>query len=83
MHCALELAVPVMDSVNVTSLLVRDAVILGAYGFDMRDGTRHTIHSDSVILATGGRGSNTLSSKVFRCSSRSGSRGQEDLTIIS
>lgn len=51
---SLELAVPVMDSVYITNLLVRDGVIFGAYGFDVCDGTRYTIHSDSVILATGG-----------------------------
>lgn len=51
---AAELAVPVLDSVYITRLLVRDNVIFGAYGFDLRDGTRHTIHADAVILACGG-----------------------------
>ena len=51
---AAELAIPVLDSVYITRLLVRDNVIFGAYGFDLRDGTRHTIHADAVILACGG-----------------------------
>lgn len=51
---AAQLRVPVMDSVYVTKLLVRDNVIFGAYGFDIRDGTRYLIHADAVILATGG-----------------------------
>ncbi|MBU8818385.1 FAD-dependent oxidoreductase [Mycolicibacterium goodii] len=51
---AAELAVPILDSVYITRLLVRDNVVFGAYGFDLRDGTRHTIHADAVILACGG-----------------------------
>lgn len=51
---AQQLAVPILDSVYITRLLVRDNVIFGAYGFDLRDGTRHTIHADAVILAAGG-----------------------------
>jgi succinate dehydrogenase / fumarate reductase flavoprotein subunit len=43
-----------MDSVYVTKLLVRDNVVFGAYGFDLLDGTRYTVHADAVILATGG-----------------------------
>ena len=49
-----QLAVPVLDSVYITKLLVRDNVIFGAYGFNLQNGTRYTIHSDAVILATGG-----------------------------
>lgn len=49
-----QLAIPVLDSVYITKLLVRDKVIFGAYGFDLQDGTRYTIHADAVILATGG-----------------------------
>ncbi len=51
---AAQLAIPILDSVYITTLLVRDNVIFGAYGFNLLDGTRYTIHSDAVILATGG-----------------------------
>jgi succinate dehydrogenase / fumarate reductase flavoprotein subunit len=51
---AAELSVPVIDFVYITRLLVRDNVVFGAYGFDLRDGTRYTIHADAVILACGG-----------------------------
>ncbi|PZF85906.1 L-aspartate oxidase [Jiangella anatolica] len=49
-----QLAVPILDSVYVTRILVRDNVVFGAYGFDLRDGTRYRIHADAVILAAGG-----------------------------
>ena len=49
-----QLAIPILDSVYITKLLVRGNVIFGAYGFNLQDGTRYTIHSDAVILATGG-----------------------------
>lgn len=49
-----ELAIPILDSVCITKLLVRDNVIFGAYGFDLHDGTRYTVHADAVILAAGG-----------------------------
>jgi succinate dehydrogenase / fumarate reductase flavoprotein subunit len=49
-----QLDIPILDSVYVTRLLVRDNVIFGAYGFDVHDGTRYTIYADAVILATGG-----------------------------
>jgi succinate dehydrogenase / fumarate reductase flavoprotein subunit len=49
-----QLGIPVRDSVYITKLLVRDNVVFGAYGFDLQNGTRYTIHSDAVILATGG-----------------------------
>jgi succinate dehydrogenase / fumarate reductase, flavoprotein subunit len=51
---AAQVRVPIMDSVYVTKLLVRDNVIFGAYGFDISDGTRYLIHADAVILAAGG-----------------------------
>ncbi|HEX6337102.1 MAG TPA: FAD-dependent oxidoreductase, partial [Jiangellaceae bacterium] len=51
---AAQLRVPIMDSVYITRLLVRDNVIFGAYGFDIGDGTRYLIHADAVILAAGG-----------------------------
>jgi succinate dehydrogenase / fumarate reductase flavoprotein subunit len=49
-----QLAIPTLDSTYITKLLVRDNVVFGAYGFDLRNGTRYTIHADAVILATGG-----------------------------
>jgi succinate dehydrogenase / fumarate reductase, flavoprotein subunit len=49
-----QLEVPILDSVYITRLLVRDNVIFGAYGFDVNDGTRYVIHADAVILAAGG-----------------------------
>jgi succinate dehydrogenase / fumarate reductase flavoprotein subunit len=49
-----ELDIPILDTVYVTRLLVRDNVVFGAYGFDLRDGTRYLIHADAVILAAGG-----------------------------
>jgi len=49
-----QLKVPILDTVYVTRLLVRDNVVFGAYGFDLEDGSRYIIHSDAVILAAGG-----------------------------
>lgn len=49
-----ELGIPVLDSIYITRLLVRDNVIFGAYGFDIGNGTRYLIHADAVILAAGG-----------------------------
>lgn len=51
---AAQLQVAILDSVYVTKLLVKDNVVFGAYGFDLEDGSRYTIHADAVILATGG-----------------------------
>jgi succinate dehydrogenase / fumarate reductase, flavoprotein subunit len=51
---AAQLAIPVLDSAYITKLLVRDNVVFGAYGFNLQDGARYTIHCDAVILATGG-----------------------------
>jgi succinate dehydrogenase / fumarate reductase, flavoprotein subunit len=48
------LQIPILDTVYITRLLVRDNVVFGAYGFDLSDGTRYVIHADSVILAAGG-----------------------------
>jgi succinate dehydrogenase / fumarate reductase flavoprotein subunit len=48
------LQVPILDTIYITRLLVRDNVAFGAYGFDLFDGTRYVIHADSVILAAGG-----------------------------
>ncbi|WP_159499281.1 L-aspartate oxidase [Microbacterium sp. 18062] len=49
-----QLAVPVLDSIYITRILVDDGVVFGAYGFDLVDGTRYLIHADAVILAAGG-----------------------------
>ena len=51
---ATQLQVPILDTVYVTRLLVRDHVTFGAYGFDLEDGSRYLIHADAVILASGG-----------------------------
>jgi succinate dehydrogenase / fumarate reductase flavoprotein subunit len=49
-----QLRVPILDTLYVTKLLVHDNAVFGAYGFDLRDGTRHVIRADAVILAAGG-----------------------------
>ncbi len=49
-----ELHVPVLDTVYVTRLLTAGGRVFGAYGFDVTDGTRVTVHADAVILAAGG-----------------------------
>ncbi|PPF83068.1 succinate dehydrogenase [Pseudoclavibacter sp. RFBJ3] len=49
-----QLNIPILDTVYITRILVRDNVVFGAYGFDINDGTRYLIHADSVILAAGG-----------------------------
>ncbi|CAL9521863.1 8-methylmenaquinol:fumarate reductase flavoprotein subunit [Nocardiopsis dassonvillei] len=51
---AARLDVPVLDDVYITRLLVEDGAVFGAYGFGLRDGTRHVILADAVILAAGG-----------------------------
>jgi succinate dehydrogenase / fumarate reductase flavoprotein subunit len=51
---ATQLQVPILDTIYVSKLLVRDHVVFGAYGFDLNDGTRYAILADAVILATGG-----------------------------
>ena len=51
---ATQLQVPILDSVYITRILVSDNVVFGAYGFDLRDGTRVTIIADAVIIAAGG-----------------------------
>ncbi|MEV6369044.1 FAD-dependent oxidoreductase [Micromonospora musae] len=51
---ATQLSVPILDTVYITRLLVRDNVVFGAYGFDVNDGTRYLVHADAVILAAGG-----------------------------
>jgi succinate dehydrogenase / fumarate reductase flavoprotein subunit len=54
MDRAARLRIPILDSAYITRLLVREGVIFGAYGFDIDDGTRYTIHADAVVLAAGG-----------------------------
>ncbi|WP_049558271.1 L-aspartate oxidase [Nonomuraea sp. SBT364] len=51
---AAQLDIPVLDSVYITRILVRDNTVFGAYGFDLTDGSRYVIHADAVILAAGG-----------------------------
>lgn len=51
---ATALNLPILDSVYISKILVRDNVVFGAYGFDVGDGTRYVIHADAVVLATGG-----------------------------
>lgn len=52
---AMQLEIPILDTVYVTRILVDDeGVAFGAYGFDLVDGTRYLIHADAVILAAGG-----------------------------
>ncbi|MEU4767668.1 FAD-dependent oxidoreductase [Actinosynnema sp. NPDC023794] len=51
---AAQLDIPILDTVYITRILVRDNVVFGAYGFDLEDGKRYVIHADSVILAAGG-----------------------------
>ncbi|QMU97245.1 FAD-binding protein [Microbacterium esteraromaticum] len=54
MRRAAELAVPIIDTVYITRILVADGTVFGAYGFDVVDGTPVVIHADAVILAAGG-----------------------------
>lgn len=49
-----QLQIPILDSVYITRLLVKDNQVFGAYGFDINTGKRYLIHADSVILAAGG-----------------------------
>jgi succinate dehydrogenase / fumarate reductase flavoprotein subunit len=70
LHRASALRIPLLDTVHVTRLLVRDGVVFGAYGFDVEDGTRYRIHADAVILAAGGH------TRIWR---RSSSRREENL----
>ncbi|WP_020391276.1 L-aspartate oxidase [Kribbella catacumbae] len=51
---ALQLKVPVLDTVYISHILVQDNTVFGAYGFDLNDGTRYVIHADAVVLAAGG-----------------------------
>lgn len=48
------LQIPILDTVYITRLLVREKVVFGAYGFDLETGVRYVIQADAVILAAGG-----------------------------
>ncbi|MDQ0923852.1 succinate dehydrogenase / fumarate reductase flavoprotein subunit [Pseudarthrobacter sp. W1I19] len=64
-----QLGVPILDTVYITKLLVRDNAVFGAYGFDLDNGTRYIIYADAVILAAGGH------NRIWR---RSSSRRDEN-----
>ena len=64
-----QLDIPILDTVYITRLLVKDNQVFGAYGFDINNGTRYLIHADSVILAAGGH------NRIWR---RSSSRRDEN-----
>lgn len=66
---ATQLAVPIIDHVYITKILVSENVAFGAYGFDIRNGTRITILADAVIIAAGGH------NRIWR---RSSSRRDEN-----
>lgn len=51
---AAAVAVPIIDTVYISRILVADGQVFGAYGFDMVEGTPVVIHADAVILAAGG-----------------------------
>ncbi len=51
---AVQLGVPILDTVYVTRILVKDNAVFGAYGFDLTTGRRYVIHADAVVLAAGG-----------------------------
>ncbi|TCM44506.1 L-aspartate oxidase [Kribbella sp. VKM Ac-2568] len=51
---AVQLKVPILDTVYVTRILVHDNTVFGAFGFDVETGHRYVIHADAVILAAGG-----------------------------
>jgi succinate dehydrogenase / fumarate reductase, flavoprotein subunit len=70
LHRVSELGIPVLDTIHVTRLLVRDNVVFGAYGFDVEDGTRYRMHADAVVLAAGGH------TRIWR---RSSSRRDENV----
>ncbi|CAL9635937.1 L-aspartate oxidase [Streptomyces althioticus] len=49
-----QLRVPVLEGVYITRILTHEGAVFGAYGFDLKDGTRYRVHADAVILAAGG-----------------------------
>jgi succinate dehydrogenase / fumarate reductase, flavoprotein subunit len=66
---ARELGVPLLDDVYMTRLLVHGGRVFGAYGFDVRDGSRRVFLADAVVLAAGGH------TRIWR---RSSSRRDEN-----
>ena len=51
---ALDVNVPIMDTIYITKILVAEGRVFGAYGFDTDNGTHYVFHADAVILAAGG-----------------------------
>lgn len=51
---ATQLKVPIVDTLYVTKILVRENVVFGAYGFNLDTGEPSVIFADAVILAAGG-----------------------------
>ncbi|WP_225640454.1 L-aspartate oxidase [Streptomyces werraensis] len=49
-----QVRIPVLEGVYITRILTHEGAVFGAYGFDLRDGTRYRVHADAVILAAGG-----------------------------
>ncbi|MFJ7103698.1 L-aspartate oxidase [Streptomyces albogriseolus] len=49
-----QLRIPVLEGVYITRILTHEGTMFGAYGFDLKDGTRYRVHADAVILAAGG-----------------------------
>ncbi|MEU0683124.1 L-aspartate oxidase [Streptomyces albogriseolus] len=49
-----QLRIPVLEGVYITRILTHEGTVFGAYGFDLKDGTRYRVHADAVILAAGG-----------------------------
>ncbi|MEU4009004.1 FAD-binding protein [Streptomyces pseudogriseolus] len=49
-----QLRIPVLEGVYITRILTHEGAVFGAYGFDLKDGTRYLVHADAVILAAGG-----------------------------
>ncbi|MEU0615177.1 FAD-binding protein [Streptomyces albogriseolus] len=49
-----QLRIPVLEGVYITRILTHEGAVFGAYGFDLKDGTRYRVHADAAILAAGG-----------------------------
>ncbi|MCP9993944.1 FAD-binding protein [Streptomyces albogriseolus] len=49
-----QLRIPVLEGVYITRILTHEGTVFGAYGFDLKNGTRYRVHADAVILAAGG-----------------------------
>ncbi|MCM2516228.1 FAD-binding protein [Streptomyces griseoincarnatus] len=49
-----QLRIPVLEGVYITRILTHEGAVFGAYGFDLKDGTRYRVYADAVILAAGG-----------------------------